>query len=508
MSTLYRGGRVYAAGSPSRTALLVRDGTVAWVGDGATAPDADEVVDLDGALVTPAFVDAHVHTTSTGLALTGLDLTGVPSLAAALDRVERYAREHRGGVVLGTGWDETRWPERRPPTAAELDRASYGGVVYLARTDVHSSVASSALLAVVPEARDLAGYGADGYVTLDAHHRVRRAALGSLRPTQRRAAQRATRRRAAELGIGCIHELAGPDISSAADLAELQELAETEPGPQVIGYWAQLGEIDVARVLGLPGGAGDLFLDGTLGSHTAALWAPYADADSSGRLNADAEQVAGHVVLCAAAGLQAGFHVIGDRAVDTVLDGFELAAARLGLARVRAGRHRLEHVEMAGPRAIERMARLGVGASVQPAFDATWGGPADMYAARLGAARAATMNPYAAFAAAGVPLALGSDSPVTPLDPWGGVRAAVGHRSAGSGLSVAAAFAAATRGGWRAAGVDDAGVLGAGAPAHLAVWSTGPSAATPDLPDLSGPTPRCLRTVVRGRTIADAGALS
>src|SRR4051794_41857268 len=88
----------------------------------------------------------------TGLGLTGLDLAGTPSLAVALDRLEAASRQARGGVVLGVGWDETRWPERRPPTAAELDRASYGGVVYLMRVDGHSAIASSALLAAPPAA--------------------------------------------------------------------------------------------------------------------------------------------------------------------------------------------------------------------------------------------------------------------------------------------------------------------------------------------------------------------
>jgi predicted amidohydrolase YtcJ len=160
-------------------------------------------------------------------------------------------------------------------------------------------------------------------------------------------------------------------------------------------------------------------------------------------------------------------------------------------------------------------------ASVQPAFDARWGGPDGMYVQRLGAERARGMNPYAALAAAGVPLALGSDAPVTPLDPWGGVRAAVLHRTPGSGLSARAAFSAHTRGGWRAARVDGSGDLAPGAPATFAVWdlsgelvvqvpdervagwSTDPRAGVAGLPDLGGPDPLCRTTVVRGQTVHD-----
>ncbi|MCW2613695.1 MAG: Amidohydrolase 3, partial [Frankiales bacterium] len=159
-TTLYRRGRVRTPDDPFATALLVDGDTVVWTGSegAADAMSAEVTVDLEDAWVAPAFVDAHVHATSTGLALTGLDLTGAPSLAAALDRVAQAAKAARGGVLLGTGWDDTSWPEGRPPTAAELDRASYGGVVYLARTDVHSAVASSALLAAAPEARAAAGF--------------------------------------------------------------------------------------------------------------------------------------------------------------------------------------------------------------------------------------------------------------------------------------------------------------------------------------------------------------
>jgi predicted amidohydrolase YtcJ len=157
---------------------------------------------------------------------------------------------------------------------------------------------------------------------------------------------------------------------------------------------------------------------------------------------------------------------------------------------------------------------------VQPAFDAAWGGEDGMYAERLGGERARTLNPYAALLRAGVPLAFGSDAPVTPLDPWGTVRAAVFHRTPEHRISARAAFTAHTRGGWRALGHDDTGVLVPGAPAHYAVWaaddllvqapdervagwSTDPRSGTPGLPDVSpgAELPRCLRTVVAGRVV-------
>ncbi len=501
-STLYRNGVVRSPGHPQASAMLMHGGSVSWIGDDPErhTRDADRVVDLDGALVTPAFVDAHVHSTSTGLALTGLNLADADSLSECLRRVEVASRRARGAAVLGHGWDETRWPEGRPPTSAELDRASYGGVVYLSRVDVHSAVVSSALLAIAPQARREPGWSDSGHLTRSAHHVVRDVARESVTAEQRRTLQAATLHRAATLGIGCIHELGGPGTSSPADLAALTELARESPGPEVVAYWGEIGESGLtrSRELGALGAAGDLFADGSIGSHTAALTERYDDAEHTGHGYLSAAQARDHVVACTEAGLQAGFHAIGDAALDAVAAGFAEAAERLGVERVRAARHRVEHVEMVSPGSIAVLARLGVVASVQPAFDRLWGGDSGMYAQRLGAARALQLNPLAAMAAAGVVLALGSDSPVTPLDPWGSVRAAVQHRTPGSGLDHGAAFDAHTRGGWWAAGRDADGVLSAGAPATFAVWEVEGLDAD-GLPALDAPVPTCRALVVRGR---------
>ncbi|MET8904637.1 amidohydrolase [Streptomyces sp. NPDC004538] len=519
-TVLLRRGEVHSPADPFATAMVVERGQVAWVGsEGAAdafADGVDEVVDLDGALVTPAFTDAHVHTTATGLALTGLDLSGAPTREAALTLVRDFAAARPDDrVLLGHGWDAARWPDGVPPTRAELDRATGGRPLYLSRIDVHSAVVTTALLDLTPGrvAR------ADGPLTGDDHHAVRAAALGAVTPAQRAAAQRAALAHAASLGIGTVHECAGPEISSEDDFTGLLRLTAEEAGPRVIGYWAEQ-DVDRARELGAVGAAGDLFVDGSLGSHTACLHQPYADAAHTGTAHLDAAAVAAHVVACTEAGLQAGFHAIGDAAVTTVVEGVRAAADKVGLARLRAARHRVEHAEMLTPETVAAFAELGLTASVQPAFDALWGGEDGMYAGRLGTERARTLNPFAALLRAGVPLAFGSDSPVTPLDPWGTVRAAAFHRTPEHRVSVRAAFTAHTRGGWRAVGRDDAGVLVPGVPADYAVWRTGelvvqapddrvarwstdPRSGTPGLPDLTPgrDLPVCLRTVVGGRTV-------
>jgi len=526
-TVLLRGGEVHSPADAFATAMVVEHGHVAWVGsEGAAdafADGVDEIVDLEGALVTPAFTDAHVHTTATGLALTGLDLSDAPSLEAALALVRDFAAARPADrVLLGHGWDAARWPGGRPPARAELDAATGGRPLYLSRIDVHSAVVTTALLDLVPGVTARAGYSPDGPLVRDAHHAVRAAALGAITDGQRIEAQRAALAHAASLGIGSVHECAGPEISSEDDFTGLLRLADEEPGPRVVGYWAEWAEEGVAkaRALGAIGAAGDLFIDGSLGSHTACLHQPYADAEHTGTAYLDTAAVAAHVVACTEAGLQAGFHAIGDAAVTTVVEGVRAASEKVGLARVRAARHRVEHAEMLTPETIAGFAELGLTASVQPTFDALWGGEDGMYAQRLGAERARSLNPFAALLRTGVPLAFGSDSPVTPLDPWGTVRAAAFHRTPEHRVSVRAAFTAHTRGGWRAIGRDDAGVLVPGAPADYAVWrtaelvvqapddrvarwSTDPRSGTPGLPDLTpgNDLPVCLRTVVAGRTV-------
>jgi predicted amidohydrolase YtcJ len=503
-TTLLHGGLITTMSGGDVTAMAVTDGVITWTG--AEYPDRpDELVNLRGALVTPAFVDSHVHGTSTGLLLTGLDLTTCESLPNLLRLLREFAAGNPdAAVVWGYGWDETRWPQRRPPSRDELDEALGGRRAYLSRIDGHSAVVTSSLAAMAkPAASQAVGFSPDGPLTRQAHHDVRRAALAAIPVSQRRATQRAFLTHAASLGIGYAHECAGPDISGLDDLRDLLAM-NGGLGPRVVGYWGEaVSTVDQARSIladsGAHGLAGDLFCDGSIGSRTAALREPYADAPStSGHTYLDAGAIAAHVVACTQAGVQAGFHVIGDAATAAVITGFELAERQVGPAALARRRHRLEHLEMIDSEQAAALARWGVVASMQPGFDRHWGGGDGMYATRLGAARAAGMNPFAMLASAGVELAFGSDTPVTGLGPWTAVQAAAQHRTPAWALTPRQALAAHITGGHRATGSTDprAGTLIPGAPASYAVWDTD------RLPALNGqPPPRCLRTVVDGETI-------
>lgn len=524
--TLIVNAIVHSRSYPFATALLIDEGVIAWVGDYAGArvhfDIADSIVDLHGLFLAPGFVDSHIHATSTGLQLSGVDLTGVSSSQELLDALEAKAKATRGGFVYGHGWDQTQWRDARLPTRAEIDRASWGSEVYLSRIDVHSALVSSALVARVADARSLEGFDGQGPVTKAAHNALREAALVRVSPRDRRAAHLATLQDAAAHGIVSVHEMSGPSIGGADDLRELLATAAGFDGPRVFGYWGQSaaeGGVEIARELGAVGVGGDLFVDGSLGSHTASLLQPYADAPiTRGTQYLAAEEIVDHLRATTMAGIPGGFHAIGDAACSAVATGVATVAQEVGAGALRSVGHRIEHAEMLRDADIAVLVDNGFSFSMQPIFDARWGVPGGMYEQRLGRDRSRHMNRLASIVSAGGRLTINSDSPVTPMRPWSIIKAATDHHQEEERLSARAAFNAATRGGWRAIGMDGVGGIDLGAPAHIAVWeaselevrvpdatvanwSTDPRSGTPELPRLDGGDPVCRATLVDGRVI-------
>lgn len=533
---LYRNGSVYTAADPFASAMLVDDGVVAWVGSeqaaSSIADSSMEIVDLQGALVAPGFVDSHIHLTETGIALSGLQLGHLRSAAEMLDAVAGRAAAG-DGAILGHGWDESTWANPELPTPEQLERAAGGRPLYLARVDVHSALVSPALAAAAG-LKGVEGYS-DGPVAVKAAHVAARRFTRELPASTRIGYQEHALREASAQGYVALAEMAGPNISSPEDLRlAVERNGAAVTGPEVLAYWAELATSEeqargVLAGLGVPvqGLAGDLNIDGSLGSRTAALRGDYTDAAGHrGSLYLTVDEAATHLAVCSLLGIQGGFHVIGDAGLDVALEALDRAAAEVGASRVRAAGHRFEHVEMADEDAVKRLGRYAVSVSAQPAFDALWGGPGALYEQRLGD-RSPAMNQFAAFYSAGVPIAFGSDSPVTPLRPWSSVRACIEHNNPDAQISARAAFLGHTRAGWRAARHSDpmAGQLVPGAPASFAVWdveelmvqvsdgrvqswSTDPRARTPLLPALdTGNDPVCLQTVRDGVEIYSSGDL-
>ena len=478
--------------------VLVRGRRVVWVGDDpALAPPHASVVDLSGCALGPGFVDAHVHLTPTGITLGGLDVRGLRTGEEILTAVRLYAEQHPGRVVWGHGWDEHTL-RGALPTPAALSEATGGRPLYLSRVDGHSCLVDRATLDAAPLAR-VRGVERDadglptGVLKLEADRIARRWAVGAMSEADLEEARQRVARRAASLGIVSVHEMNGPDLMGAGDFDAWR--FGTYP-VEVVPYWGGLdlgfvAERDLKHV------GGDLYLDGTIGSRTAALGEPYADAGHTGQLEFDDDTLTELFLEATHAGIQVAVHAIGDEALRQLVRCWKAVEAALPdylEGAVRRLHHRVEHAEVVPVDLYDDLAALGLVVSCQPAFEAIWGGGGGLYEARLGVERAATTNPLRALADRGVGLALGSDANVTPMDPWGAIHAAQHRRHPEHGIDRLEAISGHTLGGRNAARQEHyVGVVRAGMRADLAVFEGDPYAAD----DPRGT--RCVLTVLGGR---------
>jgi predicted amidohydrolase YtcJ len=413
---------------------------------------ADRVVDLGDVTLLPGFVDAHVHLTPTGLALGGGDLRAVRSADDLLAAVRLLARTAPAdGPLWGHGFDDATFQPAGLPRAEAVAEASGGRPVYLSRVCGHQGLATLDLLA---DADALEAVGCDrdqdglptGVVRSAANLAARRHTLDALPAAALAAAQDRALALAARHGVTCVHEMGSPGIGGRRDFELLLDRADALP-VEVVGYWGEL-DFDYVASRKLNQVGGDLWLDGSLGARTAALSTPYQDAPGeTGSLYHHDDELVDLYVRASLAGVQVAVHAIGDLAIGQVLRCARRAARTVGRTALAACRHRVEHAELLGSDGADRIAELGLAVSVQPAFDAAWGGPGGMYIERLGARRAKSMNPFADLWARGVPMAGGSDANVTPLDPWNGVAAAVHHNRSPQRLGLPVALELFTLGG-------------------------------------------------------------
>ncbi len=479
-------------------AILVRGSRVLWVGDDPDlAPPHARRVDLDGCVVGPAFVDSHVHLTPTGISQLGLDLSSVRSPEDLLRAVRLHAEHHTGRVIWGHGWDDHDWTGALP-TPRELHEAAGGRPATLARIDGHSCLVDTSTLQSAPLARsggierDADGV-ATGVLRRDANKVARRWAVGAMSDEDLDRARAEAVRVAVSRGVGTVHEMGGPDAMGVDDFDAWRE---RDWALEVIPYW---GAPDLPFVLerDLRHVGGDIWLDGSMGSHTAALTEPYEDHPTSGSLEFDDHTLVELFTEATHAGVQVAIHAIGDAALDQAIRCWTTVVAGLPdhlPDAVRRLRHRIEHAEVLRIDQLERIVDLGLVVSAQPVFETLWGQPGGLYERRLGVERAGLTNPYRALADRGVPLAFGSDANVTPIDPWEMVFAAEHRSRAQHEITRLEAVSASTLGGRHAARQERwVGVLRAGMRADLCAWEDDPFEAD----DPRGAS--CALTMVRGR---------
>lgn len=428
MRTLYRASRVVTLSHPTMGEwILVDERHVQRVGAGEP-PEAELTVELPGTTIVPGFIDSHVHLTATGRSIGHEAVREARSKDEVLRLVEERASGDRSLVHL-EGFDESAWERPDVPAGEELDARSPTVPVVLVRADRHLSVVSPSVL----DAVDLAGAeGVEtdddgrptGRLTKEANHRVLLWAESSYDRGRVEGYQLQAAALAASRGVTAVHEM-------SMDEADLKVL---------VGHRERL-PVDVSPILastslpesierGFAAIGGDLPVDGSIGARTAALAHPYEDGTDEGRLFYPDDTLAEFFHAGHNAGLQVGVHAIGDRAIEQVLATWErvyLALDSRERRHFRARRHRIEHFVLPSPDQVERAAMLGLAVSVQPSFDQLWGQGGGMYEERLGPARAMAAHPIRTMLDRGIEVGVGSDSPITPLDPMLAIAALEEH---------------------------------------------------------------------------------
>ena len=453
-SELYWNARFFTADKRRwAEALLVADGRIAYVGDEDTARrlagGRAEEVDLDGATVLPGFVDGHAHVVGTGEAAAQVDLWGASDVAEIQRRIGAWAQAHpEAAVIRAHGWNHGAVPGG-VPDRHQLDEVVADRPVYAQAYDFHSIWLNTAALDAVgiddhtvnPPGgtvhRDAHGH-ATGYVDETAMHRLVWPKLDAqVSDADRDAALAAALESYREAGVTATTEMALDD----GDLAAMRR-AELDGSltARIVAHWRvqpsgdlQQNLAQVARVAGLAEQhcsewlriAGiKVMVDGTVDGCTAALGAPYADGTTAQPVWS-LDELAPVVVAADAAGLQVAMHAIGDEAIRIAIGAVERAVADNGPAE---RRHRIEHLEVADPADIERLAALGITASMQPVH----ADPAiqDNWRAKLGDARIERGYPWPEMSHAGAPLVFGTDSPTSPQAPLPNMYVAATRRSA------------------------------------------------------------------------------
>ncbi len=426
------------------TAIAVRAGMVTAIGSDssilATKGPGTQVVDLQDAFVLPGLNDAHTHLAYAGQQKLAIDLDGTTSLAEMKTRVAAAAQKSPAGTwLLGGGWDQTKWTDKTLPTSRDLDAITGDHPAFLERTDGHIAVANSAALraaGITPQTPDPQGGKFDhegdkpgapltGIVRDTAMEKLH-AQIPPPTPEVRREALTLALADAAAHGLTSLQ-----DNSEWADFLAFETLEHDGKLTARVSEWLAFSDpLDVLKQHRAAHPANDRmlhtgmlkgFMDGSLGSRTAALNAPYADdPHNSGLPRYQQPNLDAMTIERMAAGFQIGFHAIGDRAVEMALDAFAAAEAKNSGAR--ALRPRIEHSQVLAPGDFRRYHELGVIASMQPNHLLT---DMDWAQARLGPKRVPYSYAWDSFLHHEVPLAFGTDYPVEPITPFRGIYAAV-----------------------------------------------------------------------------------
>ncbi len=485
------GDRIVAVGSNEEIKPLI-------------GPDTD-VADAKGATILPGLIDCHIHLIEYGLSLKNINLRDVTSIEEMKNRVAKRAQSS-AAWILGLGWDQERFAEKRYPTRKDLDEASPDKPVLLWRVCGHICVLNSAALqlagieAKTPDPRggiiDRDSSGEPSGILRETAFDLVLKSIPKLTLDDYEEAIVAASQRALEAGLTTVHCITG----SEPELRSLLKLRSEGRLRLRFYVFIPVEHMEAARYLGLRSGFGDewvrlggvkIFTDGSLGARTAALEAPYADdPENLGVTIYDQKQLDEIVAKAHRSDLQVAAHAIGDRAVGMALHAFAKVRDSSPMKNLR---HRIEHASVLNPKHISRIKELGLIASVQPHFNVS-----DFWVQqRLGEERASLTYPFASLLQAGIRVVGGSDCPVEPLTPLSGIEAAV-NRTGREAVGVEDAIAFYTRNAAHASfDENEKGTIALGKLADLVVLEKDPRKVPPSMISKI----RILKTMVGGRIV-------
>jgi hypothetical protein len=427
---------------PRAEALAVRQGCIVAVGNwDDVAPQAKGLttLDLDGKTVLPGMIDTHVHFLWTALSLAALDVSAANDHAALQNIVRQAASKTPPGELLfGMEFSEYALDTAQfSPIIQALDDAAPGHPVFLMGVTGHTSAANSRALQLLAAPGDLPGLMRDaagqpnGLLTNKAND-LAFSTFNELYGSDEKSFAMIPQaiHKAHSVGITTLHALDGGFGVEDETFKEFLEIIPSLP-LRFVPYFQTL-DVDQVLDLGLPRIGGCILLDGDVGPHTAAFTEPYADdPECYGILYHTQQEIDAFVFKAHQAGLQVAMHAIGDAAIEQALNAYEAALTAFPRD---DHRHRIEHCDIIRQDQIQRARRLGLALAIQPPFVHYW--PHTEYYPTLGKERTERADPFREMADAGLLLAGGSDSTVTPLGPLIGVHAAVHHSNPAQRLSV------------------------------------------------------------------------
>ena len=427
---------------PWADAVAVAGNRIAVVGSSAevmkSVSQTTRVVDAKGQMLVPGFIDAHVHFMSGGFSLTSVQLRDARTREEFIKRIADHARTLPAGAwMLEGNWDHQNWGGELP-RASWIDSVTPDTPVLIQRLDGHMSLANTAAMraaGVTRDAKDVAGGeivrdesgNLTGIFKDNAAELVGRAVPDPL-PAQEDAALDAAMRHVAEQGVTSIHNMGSwRDLEIFGRAHAARRLRTRIYAAVPLASWERLRDTVNARGRGdewFRIGALKGFVDGSLGSHTAAMLEPFTDTPTdTGLFVTPPETIYRWAKGADAAGLHVIIHAIGDRANRVLLDTYE-RVSKENSARDR--RFRIEHAQHLAPTEIGRFAKLGVIPSMQPYHAIDDGRWADRF---IGAERAKGTYAFRSLLDAGARLAFGSDWFVAPPTPLEGIYAAVARRT-------------------------------------------------------------------------------